>query len=160
MKTRKLFLSLLVGLSMVSISHALTDREVLFQQAARNGEFEIMKACLAGEVDINCQDKWGDSALMHASAWGQEEEALFLISQKANLNLTSHRGGTALTMAVSKKHTKIAVALIRAGADVLVANDAGQTALSLAKDTKQVKLAKYIEKAVIRQLSAGEKDKP
>lgn len=122
--------------------------------AAKMGRMGVLKV-LISSVDINAQDKFGDTALMRAASWDQKNVVEFLLQQPGiDVNVQDVCGRTALMYAVETLHVNIAELLLqlpeatkltagRRAIDVNIQNNKGNTALMLAcanNDIDSVKL--------------------
>lgn len=125
--------------------HALTELEQKFLRAAHNGEIEIVKDCISKQVDINVENKNGETALFLACYWGRIGVAIHLLQQKnieANTiskSAMSHR--TPLHYACSQnspnrltdiQQTRLISGLIAAGAHLDAQNIYHETPLHCA----------------------------
>jgi ankyrin repeat protein len=104
-----------------------------FVLAARSGSVSIMKKLLDKGSDVNERDrKLGFSALNYAVQAQKKDAALWLIQQKADVNLQSKDGGHPLLGAAYNGDLQLLEALVSAGAQVNLATQFGQHALHYA----------------------------
>jgi len=75
--------------------------------AANFGNLDIVKMLLTKGVNINIQDKTGNSPLMLAARNGYETVTKHLLDQGAEVNLINEKGYSALTYAYEQGHEKI-----------------------------------------------------
>ena len=61
---------------------SLTQSEKLFFRAAISGYYELVQDCLKQPININAEDKNGETALFHACYWGRYSVAIHLLQQK------------------------------------------------------------------------------
>ena len=69
--------------------------------------FEILQLLLAHKADVNKTDKYGESALMRASWFGEEKSLALLLQAGADASLKNNKGKTALDMAKHKNNARI-----------------------------------------------------
>jgi uncharacterized protein len=98
-------------------------------QAARDGDLDTVKKCIAARVDINAKDTGENTALMSAAAYGRTDIVKFLIESGANLNLQNWIGNTALIMASANGQSEVVQLLIAQHAALMQRNRLGGTAL-------------------------------
>uniref|UniRef100_X1Z171 Uncharacterized protein n=1 Tax=Capitella teleta TaxID=283909 RepID=X1Z171_CAPTE len=85
---------------------------------------------MSPESTIDEFDPLGLTCLMWASSSNQHEVVLFLLDQKAALNLTaSDSGATALILAAAKGHSSVVKVLLERGANPNIRCKNGNTAL-------------------------------
>jgi ankyrin repeat protein len=110
--------------------------------AARGGDVGGVKALIAEGFDVDCELKYGSSALMLAAARGQEEVVKVLIEAGAKVNRRSRFGATALLEAAEKGHVGVMRILVSLGAEVNLPHNNGNTAIFAAtvrRDRKMIK---------------------
>ena len=71
------------------------------------GYLESIKTYWQDDIDIDHQEKGGNSMLMLADSYGQEDIVEFLISKNPDLYLTNDLGQTAEDIAKVQGHTRI-----------------------------------------------------
>ena len=81
------------------------------------GNIERVQALLDGGADINSLDKYGQTALMNASARGNLNLVEVLVKHGAELNHTAKYRLTALMLAVINHHKAVVSVLLKAGAN-------------------------------------------
>lgn len=119
--------------------HIFTELEQTFFQAAIDGKLETVKDCIARNVNINAEDKNGETALFLAIYWGQPEVAIHLLQQKNievnTISKTARSQRTLLHFACSKgtkygdKRKQLIAHLIAAGANLDAQNIYHETPL-------------------------------
>lgn len=124
-----------------------------WQNAAKTGHVSALARLLDSGVDINCRDRYGQTALMLASVHGHDEAVRFLLDRNANPDATAKYSLSALMLAIVNRHGRIARMLLDAGADTSIKGSgapgfAGKTAFDLAWERRQYELAEKIERAM------------
>lgn len=105
------------------------------------------------KVDINIQNKFGNTALMKAAQKGQIDLIRLLLINGANIHIRSKRGYTALMAAAAHGNADIVKLLLENGAHVNVQNKNGWTALMLALFCSQYPAAR--SRVIADLLAAG-----
>lgn len=106
--------------------------EVAFQ-AAREGDVQTLTAYLESGFDVNVVNSRGDTLLILATYYGQQDAVALILSRPGvKLDVKNQMGFAALTGAVYKGYDGLVRALIEKGADVNTANGSGQTPLMFA----------------------------
>ncbi len=95
-------------------------------------------------VNIEKKDKFGYTALMMASMYGNVEVVEALLSRGAKVDEKNDSGYTALIWASANDHVEIVKALLDAGAKVNEKNDTGYTALMTASANDYVEVVKTL----------------
>ncbi len=114
-----------------------------FLQAATRGDFITVEAMVRQkEVDVNCTDLIGTTALTRASERGDERMTAYLLEMGANPNQKAQATGeTALINATHNNHPKIIDLLIENGAQIDEADNHGKTPLLTSVLTNNTPLA-------------------
>ncbi len=120
-----------------------------WEQAAKNGDVQTLRAMLRRGQNIDALDGFGSTALMRAAHAGREEAVGLLVAEGAGLDHTAKFHLSALMLAVIAGHRRVARLLVRAGADLTIQGSgapgfAGQDAADLAEQTGDSRLAAYI----------------
>ena len=100
-----------------------------FFDAAKEGDFKLVKEYLAKGVEVNDPDEKGGSAIGLAALAGQSKMVGFLIEEGANVNIASGDGGTPLHGAAFLGQVESVEILIKAGAKVNAQNQRKETPL-------------------------------
>jgi ankyrin repeat protein len=111
--------------------------------AARSGDVEEVKALIAVGFDVDCELKYGATALMLAAAKGQEEVVRLLIEAGAKVNRRNRFGATPLLEASEKGHVSVVKLLVDLGAEVNLPHNNGNTAIlaaTIRRDRKTIKM--------------------
>lgn len=111
--------------------------------AARGGDVEGIKAIIATGFDVDCELKYGSSALMLAAAKGHEEVVQVLAAAGAKVNRRNRFGSTALLEATEKGHLGVLKLLVQLGAEINLPHNNGNTAIFVAtthRDRKTIKM--------------------
>lgn len=114
--------------------------------AAKKGEFEIVKAQLEQGVSANFCDGRGYSVLMHASSYGHLKILQLLLEKGAFVNYQSPVGTTALMLASSNGHQAIVSALLDNKAKTNLQDVLGWTALMMAAQNISLKVVALLLK--------------
>lgn len=111
--------------------------------AARGGDVEGIKAIIATGFNVDCELKYGSSALMLAAAKGHEEVVRVLGAAGAKVNRRNRFGATALLEATDKGHLGVLKLLVQLGAEINLPHNNGNTAIFVAttrRDRKTIKM--------------------
>ena len=99
------------------------------------------------QVDVNLQDDWGYSALMHAAKYpAMNEVAQKLMAKGTDLLIQDRHGNTAVALAAQKSNLALVQKLILAGADVKHKNDDKMSTLDIVGESIAWDLERYIVK--------------
>ncbi len=95
------------------------------------GAFQVAKEMLAKGVEINAQDRAGNTPLLMTCINDDADFVRFLLSKGANLKIKNIRGGTALIAAANNREAfrELIPLLLKAGADVRAKAKDGTTVL-------------------------------
>jgi ankyrin repeat protein len=96
-------------------------------------DVRVTKALLDGGANVNARDDKGQTALMHAAAYGYEEAVKLLIEHRADVNLTDNAGRTALMHAAAGKYVDAIPHLLDHRADLYAKDPLGDTAVTIAQ---------------------------
>jgi ankyrin repeat protein len=98
------------------------------------GQFDTQasKILLDAGADPNGRDSRGETALMHASGQGYDEEVRLLLEYHADVSLKDPKGRTALMYTAESQYVGAIPLLLAHGADPLWRDVHGQTALEIA----------------------------
>ena len=115
----------------------LTERQkvLLLILALRRGESSVALSLIESGVDLNSQDKNGNSPLHWASSFRRYEYidiVLALIKKGADLNIQNRHGSTPLHLSCRHGQKDIALTLIEKGADLNSQDEDGNSPLHLA----------------------------
>lgn len=127
----------------------LTDKKgvPLLCLAVRSNHFNNIQVLLQYGADINLKSLDRDNtALMDASAEGNDEVIAELITRGAQLDCQSRNGQTALILAIGKGADSSAKLLIEAGADGFVSDKLGMSAFMYAQLFGRKEIQELIEK--------------
>lgn len=117
--------------------------------AARDGHFEALKRALDHGADVNRRHQ-GYSPLHLAIIYGREREAVFLVENGADVNLTDKDGNTPLELCASanvlndEQSARLASALLGRGARRDHVGENGMTAAQIAAIRKKDSLAQLL----------------
>jgi len=104
----------------------------LFYRAVEDGHLDLVKVCLEKGVEVNAQDRLGQTALIHACNYGQRDIANLLLEAGAEVNVQDINKFTALMCAARYGERNTVNLLLEKGADMNAEDREGQSALSLA----------------------------
>lgn len=118
-------------------------------EAAVGGHGKTIARLIAEGADIDCLDRYGQTALMLAAVRGRDEVVRVLLAEGADMNVTAKYGLSALMLAAINRRQDVARQLVDAGADLLIRGSgapgfAGKTAQDLATDATLSDLSAYI----------------
>ena len=113
--------------------------------AARNGNIELVRLCLAVGEYVNFRDENGTTALYNATLVGYIEIVRLLLDNGADPNIRDRGGDTPLTIAVSHGDTEMVQLLLNKGADPNIRDNDGDTALGLALTRGYTDIVKLLE---------------
>ena len=99
---------------------------------------------IRSKVNVNFQDKFGETALMNVSGSGQMGLVKTLLSAKANPNLKDNGGETALMRATKANNIEVVGLLLEAKADVNASSRVGITALMWAAEKGNAYIVKLL----------------
>uniref|UniRef100_A0A6U9PWG1 Uncharacterized protein n=1 Tax=Picocystis salinarum TaxID=88271 RepID=A0A6U9PWG1_9CHLO len=106
----------------------MDEREEELHRCARTGNLSRMKfLMLEKEVDVNCADPVGRTALHRAAIAGQAKAVEILLENGAKVDLKTKTGETALMFTCLNLSKETFDTLLRSGADPNLENDAGMT---------------------------------
>ena len=123
-----------------------------WRTAAIDGDSAAIEPLLDAGVDIDCRDRYGQTALMLASLQGRTVVVALLVRRGADLNVTAKYNLSALMLAVINGHSDVAKQLVDAGADLGLRGTGApgfdrMTARDLAEQGDLADLADYIARA-------------
>ena len=110
---------------------------------ARSGDEVGLKALVGIGFDVDCELKYGSSALMIAASRGHVGLIRMLVKAGAKVNRRNRFGATALMEACEKGHHDVVRALVELGADVNMPHNNGTTVLIAAtfrRDMKSIRI--------------------
>jgi len=123
---------LALGCPAAKATPTTSEADLEFREAAMHGSLDVVKKH-APNANVNGQEpSSGRTALHKAAFWGHADTISFLISQKANLDITDFNGDTALHDACRFGHLPVVQLLLKAGAKSDITNKEGQTPLAIA----------------------------
>lgn len=116
-----------------------TDKQKELIEAARTGDVVGIQRLIAEGYDVDCELKYGSSALMIAASRGYADVVEILCKQGAKLNRRNKFGSSALMEAVDKAHIECIKVLIQHGAEINMPHNNGNTALLAATFKRDIK---------------------
>ncbi len=126
--------SMVAGVSLLGAA-AASSRIV---DAAKAGDFAVVKTLIAQKADVNVAEADGMTALHWAVRANDAPTVQMLIRAGANVNATSRYGMTPIIFAAQNGDPVVVAALLKAGANPNSALPEGQTALMTAARTGNV----------------------
>ncbi|MFI3243522.1 MAG: ankyrin repeat domain-containing protein [Akkermansia sp.] len=124
-----------------------TPLEKKYHHAAYVGDLDTLRQCIREGVDVNCQDPYGNTAMMHAVVYRKDKILDFLLLICSDVNRQTNRGTTALMMAAQTQNKPAVYKLVDAGANTSLRNFQQKTAYDLAKGSKDKSLENYLQAA-------------
>ncbi len=114
------------------------------------GFFDLrsLRFLLEAGADPNGRDRQGATALMHAAAYGYEDQVKLLLQHKADIHLTDNAGRNALMHAASGTYIDAIAVLLEKGADPYAKDRDGRTALDLARKSKNAAATELLSAAI------------
>jgi ankyrin repeat protein len=100
--------------------------------AALNNRLALVRTLIEKRIDINVQDKYGQSALHLAAANNHFEVVKLLLQQQAQVDLQDKKGRTPLHHATAGNHVDIVMLLLQYKANINQQDMDGRTALHIA----------------------------
>ena len=107
---------------------------------------EIITLLLENGVDVNVQNKNGETALILASMFGYIEIVKLLLENGAVVDTKEALGMTALMVASGEGHLEIVKILLKNGADLNVKDNYNNTALMLASTRRHLEIVELLNK--------------
>ncbi len=134
----------------------------LFQEAAANGQIDVIKRLITDFPDVNAVDPLGNSPLHMAARNGHSEVVRWLISAGANVNVSDKEGCTPLHQAAFNGHSEVISALISAGANVNGIDNRVVTPIELASKRNHNDMVLLLQQhgACLPARSSGNPPKP
>jgi ankyrin repeat protein len=111
--------------------------------ASRGGDLEALERLIANGVNVDCELKYGASALMLTAARGHVDIIRRLVAAGAKLNRRNRFGATALLEACEKAHLEAIKVLVQLGAEINLPHNNGNTPLlaaTMRRDRKVIKM--------------------
>jgi len=115
--------------------------------AIRNRNVNATRKLLNNGVNVNQEDKEGNTPLYRASEMGHTEAVKLLLSKGADVNKAKKDGDTPLTIASYEGHTEIVKLLLAKGADINKVDKDGETALYVASEGNHFDIVEMLRKA-------------
>jgi ankyrin repeat protein len=119
-----------------------TEQQKRLLTAARSGDIAEISQLISEGMDIDCELKYSSSALILASARGQEEVVRILLAAGAKANRRNYFGVSPILEATERGFVDIVRLLVNSGADVNLRHNNGKTAILAAtvkRDRKMIK---------------------
>jgi ankyrin repeat protein len=120
------------------------DQQKELIEMARSGNETGLQALIATGFDVDCELKYGSSALMIAASRGNCGVVQMLLQAGAKVNRRNRFGVTALMEACEKGHHEVVRSLVALGADVNMPHNNGTTVLLAAAFRRDIKTIKIL----------------
>jgi len=121
-----------------------TEDQKCLITAAREGQLDVVKELMGKGLDIDCELKYGSSALMIAASRGHNEIVRLMASAGAKVNRRNKFGISALSEAAERGHHVVLRTLVEFGADVNMLHNNGGTAILAAAVRRDLKTVKVL----------------
>ena len=128
--------------------------DTLFTAIEINDE-ETVRHLIAGGIDINGKDRYGNTPLIHAAAYGNDRIVMLLLEAGADVHARNGEGQTVLIAAADysrhpgnlqiEGYETIVERLLEAGADPSARDHAGRSAFDLARPSIKKKIESYLK---------------
>lgn len=112
--------------------------------AARTGDVETLQSFIDRGYDVDCELKYGSSALMIAASRGHEEIVRRLLKVGAKVNRRNRFGATALLEATEHAHLPVIKLLVEMGAEINLPHNNGNTPIFAATTRRDRKVVKML----------------
>ena len=104
---------------------------VSLQQAALQGNIDVVRQYIRTGSDLNQKDAYGSTPLIIAATFGKTEVAMELINAGADMSISDKYGSTPLHIAALFGRTEIVKDLLNKGANRYIRNNNGATAFDI-----------------------------
>jgi ankyrin repeat protein len=121
-----------------------TEDQKLLITAAREGQLEVIKDLKNKGLDLDCELKYGSSALMIASSRGHCDIVRLIASAGGKVNRRNKFGISPLSEAAERGHHQVLRTLVEFGADVNMLHNNGGTAILAAAVRRDLKTVKVL----------------
>jgi ankyrin repeat protein len=121
-----------------------TEEQKSLIAAAREGHLDVVKELMSKGLDVDCELKYGSSALMIAASRGHDELVRLMASAGAKVNRRNKFGISPLSEAAERGHHKVLRTLVEFGADVNMLHNNGGTAVLAAAVRRDLKTLKVL----------------
>lgn len=121
-----------------------TEEQKCLITAAREGQLDMVEELMRKGLDIDCELKYGSSALMIAASRGHNEIVRLMASAGAKVNRRNKFGISALSEAAERGHHVVLRTLVEFGADVNMLHNNGGTAILAAAVRRDLKTVKVL----------------
>lgn len=113
-------------------------------QAVEANRLHLLKVLLKWVKNVNQADRAGTTALMTASAMGNNEAVTILLESGSDINLQNLQGQTALFLAVKNSHVATVKMLLENAGNKNIPNKFGETPLQVAQQRKNKQLIELL----------------
>jgi len=119
------------------------DQKLLIT-AAREGHIEVIRRLMSEGFDVDCELKYGSSALMIAASRGHDDIVRLIAGAGGKVNRRNKFGISPLSEAADRAHHKVLRTLVEFGADVNMLHNNGGTAILAAVVKRDIKTVKVL----------------
>lgn len=142
----------------VNSRNAKRETPLIIATAQENIQPQIIKILLDHNADVNATDKWGMTALIHASYYGNPQIVDMLLDHKADVNIADNDKLTPLIFAIVSNKIDIIKKLLEYGANINAKDKDGMTALMHASKYGETEIVKILL-SPLRNINVNDKDK-
>lgn len=121
-----------------------TEDQKLLITAAREGQLAVIKDLMNKGQEVDCELKYGSSALMIAASRGHDDIVRLIASAGGKVNRRNKFGISPLSEAAERGHHKVLRTLVEFGADVNMLHNNGGTAILAAAVRRDLKTVKVL----------------
>lgn len=116
-------------------------------KAAQKGDTDTIETLLDRGVDVNVEDKLGNTPLFYAAKIGDTPTLDLLLEHRAHIDNQNKAGATPLMIAAKYGHEHIITNLLEKGANPSITNNRGTTAARIAKAYEHHTIANILTRA-------------
>jgi ankyrin repeat protein len=119
------------------------DQKLLIT-AAREGQLDVIQRLMSEGFDVDCELKYGSSALMIAASRGHNDIVRVIAGAGGKVNRRNKFGISPLSEAADRGHHTVLRTLVEFGADVNMLHNNGGTAILAAVVKRDIKTVKVL----------------
>jgi ankyrin repeat protein len=121
-----------------------TEDQKLLITAAREGQYDVVKRLMDEGFDVDCELKYGSSALMIAASRGHESIVRLIAGAGGKVNRRNKFGISPMSEAAERGHQAVLRTLVEFGADINMLLNKGGTAVLAAVMRRDIKTVKVL----------------